>query len=213
MIALLQFLGLAECDCLSCGSTFRGREQGFICESCLQNLRPYHPLDYSTSLDYVSSYRVYGLYEGALREVIHSIKFNGVKSLAFRLGQIIKGHLWEYIEEVHPDIVTFPSLNLRRFWGRGFNHVECMLQGAELPYLKVFKRVDLKPPLARLRGKDREIAVSGHKLKEGFVDFLEGKRVLVVDDLLTTGSTIKRLAYLLLSVGAEEVHAYFVAKA
>ncbi|MEN3028611.1 MAG: phosphoribosyltransferase family protein [Aquificaceae bacterium] len=213
MIALLQSLGLAEGTCLSCGSIFRGREQGFICEGCLRSLHPYHPMDYSVRLDYVSSYRVYGLYEGALREVIQSIKFHRVKSLALRLGQVIRGHLREYIERVQPDVITFPSLNLRRFWGRGFNHVECILRGAEVPYLEVFKRVDLKPPLARLKVRDRERAVSGHRLKKGFVDFLEGKRVLVVDDLLTTGFTIKRLAYLLLSVGAEEVHAYFVAKA
>ncbi len=213
MIGLLQRLGLSSERCLHCGEPFVGRSQGFICDVCLASVKAHHPMDYSKRIEYVFSYRVFGLYEGALRDVIQGIKFRNSKALALSLGNIIGDHLWKYIHELEPDLITFPPLNLRRLWSRGFNHVEYILKGAGVPYMKVFKRIDLSPPLARLEAEEREKAVLGYRLRVGFVDFLEGKRVLVVDDLLTTGSTIRRLAYLLMSAGTEEVHAYFVAKA
>lgn len=169
-------------------------------------------MEYSERIDYVASYRVFGMYEGVLKEVLHGIKFGNSNSLALLLGRRIKEHLWDYLEEIKPDMITFPSLNIRRFWGRGFNHVELILRGAEVPYMKVFRRRDTSPPLARLRAEERQKAVLGHRLRDELIDFIEGKRVLLLDDLLTTGSTVRRLAYLLLSVGAEEVNAYFIAR-
>lgn len=212
MIGFLQLLGLAQMQCISCDSSFLGKEQGFICQRCLQSIKPYHPMDYSLKLDYLSSYRIYGLYEGVLKHLIQTIKFQNSKKLALSLGNIIREHLWEYIEEIKPDVITFPPLNLRRFWSRGFNHTEYILKGAQVPFLKVFRRIDLSPPLARLDKERRKKAVLGYRIREEFIDFLEGKRVLIVDDLLTTGSTVQRLAYLLMSVGTMEVYAYFVAK-
>jgi ComF family protein len=212
VIGLLQRLGLSSEKCLSCGGFFSGSSQGFLCDRCLEAIKPHHPMDYSEKIEYVASYRVFGMYESVLREVLHGIKFGNSKSLALLLGRRIKEHLPDYLEEIKPDMITFPSLNIRRFWGRGFNHVEYILRGAEVPYMKVFRRRDISPPLARLNAEKRQKAVLGHMLRDEFIDFIEGKRVLLVDDLLTTGSTIKRLAYLLLSVGAEEVHAYFIAK-
>lgn len=213
MIGLLQSLGLALSRCVSCKRSFRGWSQGFVCEDCLDSLKPYHPVDYSERIEYVFSYRVFGLYEGVLKEVIQTVKFENSKGLALLLGKRIAPHLWEYVEELKPDVITCPSLNLRRWWTRGFNHVEYILMGAGLSCMKLFSRKDMSPPLARLSKEERQEAVLGHHLREELVDFVEDKKVLVVDDLLTTGSTIKRLAYLLLSAGAQEVHAYFVARA
>lgn len=213
MIGLLQMLGLASGRCLSCKKPFTGRTQGLICQECLDLLEPYHPVDYSERIEYVFSYRIFGLYEGVLRDVLQTIKFENSKGLALLLGEKIRSHLWEYLQELQPDIITCPSINLRRLWMRGFNHMEYILMGAGLSCMKLFSRRDMSPPLARLKREERQRAVMGHQLRGEFVDFVEGKRVLVVDDLLTTGSTIKRLAYLLLSAGANEVHAYFIAKA
>jgi len=213
VIGFLQRLGLSSDRCISCGKVFVGFSQGYLCNECLGSIKPFHPIDYSNRLEYVVSYRVFGRYEGVLKEIVHNMKFKSSKNLALLLGKVIREHLWEYMEETKPDIITFPSLNLRRLWIRGFNHVEYILRGAGVPYMKVFKRRDMHKPMAFLNAEKRQKAVLGHRLKEELIDFLEDKKVLVVDDLLTTGSTIQRLAYLLMSVGAQEVHAYFIAKA
>lgn len=66
--------------------------------------------------------------------------------------------------------------------------------------------------MARLNREERQRAVKEYRLKKKCMDLLEDKIVLLFDDLLTTGATAQRLAELLLSVGAREVHAYFVAR-
>lgn len=169
-------------------------------------------MDYDKRVEYVSSYRVFGLYQATLRSIILGIKFHHSKSLAQRLGLAIKDHLWEFIKETEPDLITFPPLNIRRLWTRGFNHVEEVLKGAGVPYIGVFKRVGFSPPMARLSKEKRQKAVMEYTIREDMLDFLEDKKVLLVDDILTTGATLSRLAYLLLSVGAKEVYAYIIAK-
>lgn len=212
MIGFLQRLGLAKAVCLNCGKCFYGKEQGYICEDCLTSLKPHHPLDYSRRIPYISSYRIFALYEGVLRQTLIALKFQPSKALAINLGTIIKDHLFEYLEEIKPDLITFPPLNIRRLWSRGFNHAEWILKGAGVPAVSLFKRHGFSPPMARLNREERQRAVKEYRLKKKCMDLLEDKIVLLFDDLLTTGATAQRLAELLLSVGAREVHAYFVAR-
>ncbi|WP_340690675.1 ComF family protein [Hydrogenobacter thermophilus] len=209
---LIKSLGMCQEDCISCGGKISSWQQGFVCENCINSLKPHHPAEYKR-LDHVKSYRVFGLYEGTLKDVILSIKFNANIPLAHWLGKVTAPYLWEYIDSTKPDIITTPAINLRRYWSRGFNHAEEILKGAEAPYISVFKRVGFQAPSAGLKKEERLKVVQTHLLKDEAIDLLENKRVLIFDDVLTTGATITRLAELSLMVGALEVHAFFVAKA
>lgn len=204
-------LGITEEKCTVCGSSDLPKDQGYVCEECLSLIKPTHPMEYRP-LPYVSSYRVYGRYDGVLKEVILCIKFNNNVPLARWLGRAISMHLWDYITDLNPDLITYPAINIRRFWTRGFNHVEEMLKGAGVPYVNLFKRVGFDGSSASKKKEERYKKVQSHRLRGELIDFLEGKRILVVDDILTTGATMSRLGELLFSVGAEEVHAFFVAK-
>ncbi|WP_448587410.1 ComF family protein [Thermocrinis sp.] len=205
----LRFLGLSKAECIHCGEMVL--EDAFLCKTCTQDLKPFHPIEYS-HIPYLFSYRVFGRYEGVLRSVILEVKFSNNPFLARWLGSRIKEHLLEFIDQVKPDLITFPELNLRRFWARGFNQVMEILNGAQVPYQRIFKRKGFDPPMAKLNREDRKVAVQTHLLKEEWIDAMEGKSVLIVDDVLTTGGTVSRLSELLLSVGAERTHAYFLAK-
>jgi len=63
-------------------------------------------------------------------------------------------------------------------------------------------------------GKDKrsEVLKGAYRVKRERVDGIEGKKILVFDDILTTGTTCRSIAELLLSLGADEVLFYFVAK-
>ncbi|SHK30344.1 ComF family protein [Thermocrinis minervae] len=207
----LRLLGIVEEGCINCGGTLDNLSQGYFCSPCLDSIKPFHPYEYKR-IPYLFSYRVFGLYQGVLREVIRVIKFENSKTLAYELGRRIAPYLWEYIEEIGPDVITYPPLNIRRFWSRGFNHVKAILQGAQVPALQLFERVGLSKPMALAKGKEeRKRYAKEYRLKKEIIDFVEGKRILVVDDLITTGTTVSRLAELLLCVGADEVHGFFVA--
>lgn len=72
---------------------------------------------------------------------------------------------------------------------RGFNHVEEMFMCLNLPYLKILKKIkDFKQ--SSLKRKERELAVLN--IIRTSDELLTGKKILIVDDILTTGSTIKR---------------------
>ncbi len=209
---LLSLLGLLESRCSLCGLEFSGIDQGYVCESCLADIRPQHPVEYS-QLEWINSYRVFGRYEGALSEVIRLVKFRSVRPLAHRLGDIVKGHLRDFIEEKGPDIITWVPLHPFRLWRRGFDHNFEILRGAGVQGKSLLVRVRYSRPLAPFGREERLRRVRGaFRVRREMVDEIEGKRILVFDDVLTTGATATSIAEHLMSLGAEEVHFYFLAK-
>ncbi len=212
LVGILKGLGLIERECISCKKEGYFVGQGYVCEECLQSIKPYHPINY-VHIDYIFSYRVFGIYDGVLMDVIKSIKFDLNKPLAKKLGQAIKPYLWDYIQQVNPDCVTFPPLNYRRLWQRGFNHAELILKHAGVTPIKLFIRKGFSKPMALLSKEEREKAVKEFDLRKETLDLIENKVILIFDDLITSGTTVSYLAKLLLMAGASQVHAFFVAKA
>jgi len=90
--------------------------------------------------------------------------------------------------------------------------VEEILKGAEVPYQRIFERKGFDPPMARLKSQERLKAVQSHQVRKHWLYALEDKKILVVDDVLTTGQTMSHLCQLLLSLGAKETHAFFIAR-
>ena len=66
--------------------------------------------------------------------------------------------------------------------------------------------------MARLGSQERLKAIQSHQVRRHWLYALEDKKILVVDDVLTTGQTISHLCQLLLSLGAKETHAFFIAR-
>ncbi len=209
---LLSDLGLAETACSNCGSGVEDGRQGYLCERCLGELKPHHPIDYRR-LEYITSYRVFGVYGGVLAEVLRLIKFRSVRPLARILGEAVREHMGEFVEETSPDLITFVPVHLLRFWGRGFDHNREILRGSGFDFEEVLLRLRYARPLASYGKEERMRMVRGaFGIRKEYVDKLEGKRVLVFDDILTTGATSRSVAESILSVGASEVFFYFVAK-
>lgn len=209
---LLSLSGLSENRCCLCGLEVSGEDQGYVCEDCLAGIRPYHPVEYP-KLEWISSYRVFGRYEGVLSEVIKLVKFKSVRPLARRLGEIVGEHLAEFVKEKDPHIVTWVPLHPFRFWNRGFDHNLEILKGTGVRAKGLLVRVRYSKPLAPFGREERMKRVKGaFSVRKDVLDEVEGKRVLVFDDVLTTGATATSIAEHLMSLGAEEVYFYFLAK-
>ena len=209
---LLETLKLTENACRVCKEPFSPSSQGFVCEGCLQGIKPAYPIEYN-ALDYISSYRVFALYEEPLSEVIRLVKFRSILPLAHELGSHLSEHLGEYIEEISPDIITYIPVHLFRFWRRGFDHNREILKGAGIHTVEVLMRLKHSKPLASLSKEKRfSVVKDAFRVRKAWIDEVEGKRILVFDDILTTGATSTSVARALLSLGAEEVFFYFVAR-
>lgn len=147
-------------------------------------------------------------YDGPFRQGIHRLKFHGEQSLAEPLGrlmgEVVAGEpLFEGIELIVP-----VPLHPRRLRERGFN--QSGLLAAELSR-------QLNVPLREVLQKQRDTREQvGLKRKERLVNLagafavaqpaaIQGKYILLVDDIFTTGSTVTHCTQALLSRGAAKV--------
>ena len=183
-----------------------------MCVQCRTPFANEHPLDEqgrclacrlgARSFDAAYSY---GQYDGVLGRLIQLFKYNQVGPLESyfvpRMIQALPRHL-EF------DQVTAVPLHWRRLWSRGFNQSAHLARGVArrigVPYAKLLSRRRATPAQARLSGSARRRNLAG-----AFVarrrDSIRGQRILLIDDVFTTGSTVEQCARTLKRAGASQV--------
>jgi ComF family protein len=186
----------AEYYCVACRTPFLNRsplDESGRCSMCRLGL---------SGFDAVYSF---GSYEGALRKLIHLFKFNGVCPLAPVLGRYLKRAL--PVEQQFDLIVPMP-LHWRRRWQRGFNQAGLLAcevaRRFDLPVTNIVRRRKATLQQAGLTNAKRRANVSGaFRVRRGAR--LDGLRILLVDDVLTTGATAAACARVLKRGGAAHV--------
>ena len=155
----------------------------------------------------------YGFYEDELRELIHLFKYGRVQPLAKPLGRMLAQAFPR--EEAFDCIVPMP-LHWRKRWQRGFNQSELLARDlgrrTNTPVKNALRRVRFTAAQAGLTNAKRRLNVSGafRPKKKGA---LNGLRVLLVDDVMTTGATAASCARALKMAGARSVTLLTVARA
>lgn len=194
----------AEFFCVSCRTPFLNRfplDSEGRCALCRSGLR---------SFDAVYCY---GSYEGALRELIHLYKYGGVRTLAKPLGDLLASAL---PREERFDAVAAVPLHWRRRWQRGFNQSELLARTiaarAAIPVLRALRRVHSTQTQAGLSNTARRRNVATAFECARGAAALAGKRILLIDDVLTTGSTAAACARVLKRAGASRVALLTVAR-
>jgi ComF family protein len=164
----------------------------------------------------------YGGYDGALRDLIHLLKFQQVRPAAAVLGKLLA----ETIAAVEPSlpegqiaIIPVP-LHARKRAQRGFNQSE-LIARAMLNQLNRPERFQICPnALLRRRETGSQIGLTRHQRRENLRGaFAIGDRaqvvkgnILLVDDVLTTGTTAAECARVLRRAGANGVYVATVAR-
>lgn len=144
-------------------------------------------------------------YVEPLRELVHRFKFRGERQLAVALGGLMHDRLETRLSEV--EICVPVPLHPRRRATRGFN--QSSLLAREL----VHGRVPVVDALAKLDRGPSQVVMSGRNARRGNrLSFscvapaaIRGRRVLLVDDIFTTGATAATCAGTLLAAGARSV--------
>jgi len=154
----------------------------------------------------------YGSYEGALRTLIHLFKYGGVRPLAGHFGKLLAVAL---PREERFDLIVPMPLHWRRRWQRGYNQAALLAREISrrwnAPVRNVVRRRRSTRPQAGLTNAKRRANVAGaFRITRGVR--LDGMRVLLVDDVLTTGATASACARVLKRAGARQVTVLAVAR-
>ncbi len=164
----------------------------------------------------------YGSYEGGLRELIHLLKYQGVKPAASVLGRMLAevvAGLRPCFGEGLPVIVPVP-LHPSKLRERGFNQSE-MIARAAVKLMHEGKQFVIRPEvLQRRRPTVSQIGLTRPQRQEnmrgafvvGVPDEITEREVLLVDDVLTTGTTASECARVLRRAGATRVWVATVAR-
>jgi ComF family protein len=145
----------------------------------------------------------YGAYEGTLRKLIHLFKYGGIRRLARPLGALLGDAL---PRDRQFDVVTAVPLHWRRRWQRGFNQSELLGKAIArtrgIPAVNVLRRRSATRAQAGLSNAQRRENVAGAFRARRRVN---GLRILLVDDVMTTGATAGACARALKQAGARSV--------
>ncbi|KKQ94998.1 MAG: Phosphoribosyltransferase [candidate division CPR2 bacterium GW2011_GWC1_39_9] len=174
---------VSDKKCLFCGRIMDKR----VCDKCRKEFRVKNGVAYCY-------YR-----EGPVKNIVWNLKFRGKKELAQVMAEKIK-----LLPNLENFVLVPVPLDKKRFRERGYN--QSFLIAKHLAFESNLKtkdclRKESRKPQMDLKKKDRQKNLEGAYTVIGEVP----KKVILVDDVLTTGSTIKECVKVLKKAGAREV--------
>jgi ComF family protein len=146
------------------------------------------------------------LFEGPLREAIHHLKYSGRTSLAEPLGIYLEAR-WRFAA-LPADLIVPVPLHAARQRERGYNQSALLAMSLSRVALE---RVKVTTPQVTLNAVERKANVRA--AFEARSDLVRGRRVLLVDDVCTTGATLESSSIALRQAGAASVWALTLARA
>jgi ComF family protein len=193
--------------CPSCGLPFQGFEQGspHLCGRCILDPPPY------------SGARSFGYYTAELSRTVQEFKFRGRKNLVGLLAPLLAGAFVESWNREEFDFLVPIPLHPKRKRKRGFN--QAALLSRKLSQLIAVPCCDTA--LRRVRDTAPQVGLSDSQRLRNLQSAFQckdkaavaGKRVLLIDDVMTTGATLASAAAALVSSGAARVSALTLARA
>jgi len=194
---------LDEPLCYRCGKPFVYSAGGnHLCGSCLS-----HTWHFTCARAVVQ-------YRSPITEAIHLFKYAG-HTAALPLFAGLKKKLTHLNKLMEPDLILPVPLHRDRLRQRGFNQAQ-VLAGIFFPDQK--EKIDIAS-LKRHRPTTPQTGLSGVARRKNIKGAfrvagkkVEGKKVLLVDDVFTTGTTVNECAYMLCRAGAMEIQVLTLAK-
>ncbi|NIM03425.1 ComF family protein [bacterium] len=205
-------------QCVICGRLLAADNKERICGDCWSRIIYLNrPIDIKLSLERIWSVAVY---EGVLKELIHQFKYKERKYLASPLGKLLVDFVDEYLKEERFDYIVPIPLEKARQKKRGYNQAELLArvlgEAMNKPILTdlVERRKKTKPQFG-LNREERFENLSGafeiSKTGEEDIPTIAGKKILLLDDLTTTGATLDECARALRTAGVSEIYALVLA--
>ncbi|MEI6039961.1 MAG: ComF family protein [Candidatus Berkelbacteria bacterium] len=225
--------------CVNCGSEVLSTD-GWVCFECTQKIVPVVSQicpeceKLSPMGEYHSNCRkgksLKGIicstyfHEGPVREMIHNLKYNGVSELAAPLARLMERALEKSEIRILNDkfdvrnsdfVITYVPMHNSRKATRGYNHAEILAR--EIGQKLNIKVEDLLIKKSKTR---RQAELSGNARRKNLSGAFAVKpdicikncKIIIVDDVTTTGSTLNECAKVLKTAGAKEIWGLVIAR-
>ena len=190
------------------------RHQTDLCHRCRVEVDQVPPA--KIRIPYLAGWTAVWYYEGSARQSLLRFKFRGARSYAGAYGRMLAMKLSRELPESF-DLLTWVPVSRRRRFRRGYDQVALLASsvGRELgmePVPLLRKRRD-NPPQSGIHGLAARRANVLGVFAVTDPAMVLGKRILLLDDVITTGATAGECARTLLTAGAKEVYCAAVATA
>jgi len=187
---------LPGAHCPRCALPYVSAEgSAHLCEACLRQ---------PPAFDRVVAL---GIYDGLLRDGVHRFKFNGAIHLDRPFGALLSNRLEQELPDYRPDLILPVPLHVQRLRQRGYNQSLLLARrlGTRWKIPVAPRRLLRARPTTPQQGLP--LTVRQHNLRTAFALTapLDGEAILLVDDVMTTGATVRECAETLKSGGAGEI--------
>lgn len=191
----IHWIGSRTCE--KCGKALPETYRGDLCYDCMTYAHDFHK-GYSCF--------TYGLHE---RELLFDFKYNNRRYLAGKFGDILYDRI--SCENIHPDVIIPVPVSRSRMKKRGYNQSALLAKrlserwGVPADDGILIRKKDT-PPLRGLSPAEREEKLAdAFAVADGKTSKIAGKRVLLIDDIYTTGITADSCSRVLAAAGASEI--------
>ena len=192
--------------CILCGKLLE-KDETDLCRVCRVDSPECRKNNLTFS--FLDSWAAVWYYDGYIRKSLQRFKFSRARHYAPAYGRLLAMKL----QEEHPegfDVLTWIPVSRWRKFTRGYDQVELLANA-------VGSQLRMKPlrTLQKLRNNSPQSSIIGVEKRRANVlgvyritdaELVAGKRVLLLDDIITTGATAGEAARVLLTAGAKEVH-------
>jgi ComF family protein len=199
--------------CTKCGVKFHNSfDENHICEACLKT-----PLK-------IGRARAAAEYTGIIKDAIPAFKYNSKLSLAKVFEQLLFETFIKHYAKQKIDIIMPIPLHKKKLKERGFNQAFFLIRNFKKLYAQNFKKsclikIDISS-LVRIKRTQPQTGFDIQQRKKNLANAfkvvnenaIKNKNILLIDDVLTTGTTCNEAAQKLLKHGAKKVDALVLAR-
>lgn len=190
--------------CVLCRRLLTDKETD-LCHTCRKDTPEF--IHTKRNIPFVAQWSAIWYYNGAVRKSILRYKFYNARGYAEVYGRLLAMKLQDQIDTI--DVLTWVPISRLRRMRRGYDQVELLARAVSkefgIPAIKTLKKIRNTPPQSTLSDSAQRRANVLGVYRATDPESLAGKRILLLDDVITTGATVSECARVLLTSGAKNV--------